>query len=179
MDTVATPEYCQLMACYNAWVNAAFYETIASLSDEERKRDLGVYYKSVHGTLNHLLYGDSSWFGRFTDQPFAITNVGQELYSDFDELRRERIATDAAILYWAESLTLQWLREPLTYRSNVDGITRTLPRGVAVVHFFNHQTHHRGQAHAILSAILGNEATPSFDLIIYQRETGVGLLSSS
>jgi uncharacterized damage-inducible protein DinB len=45
----------------------------------------------------------------------------------------------------------------------------------ALDHFFNHQTHHRGQAHALLSSIIGNDATPSFDLIIYQRETGVGL----
>jgi uncharacterized damage-inducible protein DinB len=148
-----TPAFAVLMAEYNRWMNGQLYDLCAGVPDADRKRDLGVYFRSIHGTLNHLLYGDRAWLGRFTGQPFAVTAIGQELYADFDELRRERETTDAQIITWAASLTPEWLDAPFRYTSNVDGLTRELPAGTLVVHLFNHQTHHRGQITILLDQL--------------------------
>ncbi|MBC7807897.1 MAG: damage-inducible protein DinB [Akkermansiaceae bacterium] len=156
MNQAATPEYCRLMARYNAWVNTSLYAVCASLSEEERRRAFAVHFQSVHGTLNHLLYGDLAWLGRFMGEPYAIISLTQELYGDFEELRQERKETDSAIMDWADSITEERLGETLTYRSNVDGVTRTLAVGILAAHFFNHQTHHRGQLTTLL-ALLGKE----------------------
>jgi uncharacterized damage-inducible protein DinB len=157
-----TSDYCRLMARYNQWVNAQLYDICARVPDRERRRDVGVFFRSIHGTLNHLLYGDRVWLGRFIGQPCAVTVFGQELYANFEELRRERERTDAAIADWAETITADWLAAPLTYISNVDGITRTLPAGAIVIHFFNHQTHHRGQVSDMLAR--GGYDTPTIDI---------------
>ncbi|MBF2027197.1 MAG: damage-inducible protein DinB [Oscillatoriales cyanobacterium C42_A2020_001] len=143
--------YCQTMAQYNQWMNQNLYAVCAKLSDEERKRDRGAFFKSIHGTLNHLLYGDRVWLGRFIEQPFVVTAIGQELYSDFDELRQEREITDDAILSWAIEIQASWLEQPFEYTSNVDQQSRVLPTWVLVTHLFNHQTHHRGQLTTLLS----------------------------
>ena len=60
------PAYCQLMARYNRWMNERLYALCAGLDDDERKRDRGAFFGSIHGTLNHLLWGDRMWLGRFT-----------------------------------------------------------------------------------------------------------------
>ena len=145
-----TPEYAALMAKYNQWMNEQLYKICTRLTDKERKSDRGIYFRSIHGTLNHLLYGDRSWMGRFLGAPFSVTNLGQELYSHFGQLREERRLTDNEILHWAENVTQDWLNSAFTYTSNVDGVTRTLAAGTLVIHFFNHQTHHRGQITALL-----------------------------
>lgn len=139
------------MAQYNQWMNQNLYAICAEISDAERKRDRGAFFKSIHGTLNHLLYGDRAWMGRFTKQPFAVSTIGQELYKDFDELRHERQLTDAAIVHWANEIQASWLEQPFRYTSNVDQQTRVLPTWVLVTHLFNHQTHHRGQLTTLLS----------------------------
>jgi uncharacterized damage-inducible protein DinB len=82
--------YCQLMTHYNQWMNHKLYALCAELSDVDRKQDRGAFFKSIHGTLNHLLYGDRAWMGRFTGVPFTSTEVAQELYADFAELWHER-----------------------------------------------------------------------------------------
>lgn len=144
------------MTNYNAWMNVALYDVCESLTEEERRQTFAVYFESVHGTLNHLLYADRMWLGRLTGEPYTATTYGQEIYSGFAELRRERIKTDEAIAHWVDSLTEERLAETFTFRSAVDGITRTNPMGVIVLHFFNHQTHHRGQLSALI-ALLGKE----------------------
>jgi len=143
--------YCQTMAAYNQWMNQRLYQVCATISDEERKRDRGAFFQSIHGTLNHLLYGDRAWLGRFTNNPFSTNVIGQELYSSFDDLRQQRELTDQDILIWSQPVTQDWLQQPFTYTSNVDGMTRTLPTWILVTHLFNHQTHHRGQITTLLS----------------------------
>jgi uncharacterized damage-inducible protein DinB len=91
---VIDSEYCQTMAAYNQWMNQKLYAVCAEIPDAERKQDRGAFFKSIHGTLNHLLYGDRAWLGRFTSQPFATKVIGQELYSNFAELRQERERTE-------------------------------------------------------------------------------------
>ena len=92
--------------------------------DEKRKQDLGAFFKSIHGTLNHLLYGDKAWIGRFTNQPFTTVAIAPELYSDFEALKAERENTDREILEWSKHLAPQWLSQEFEYTSNVDGKRR-------------------------------------------------------
>lgn len=143
-------DHYQLLAQYNRWMNEKLYAVCAELSDVERKRDLGAFFGSLHRTLNHLLFGDLAWMGRFTDQPFQAPNMGADLFEDFDALRAERQRMDARIEDWAERLEPEWLAASFTYTSGVDGKTRTLPAWVLVSHMFNHQTHHRGQASTLI-----------------------------
>jgi uncharacterized damage-inducible protein DinB len=146
-----TPDYCQLMARYNRWMNERLYALVSELSDEERKRDRGAFFRSMHGTLNHLLWGDRMWLGRFIDEPCAAPAFGADMYGDFAELARERELTDRDISNWAGSVTTVWLDGTLSYTSKVDGRARELPRAVAVLQLFNHGTHHRGQLTTLIS----------------------------
>jgi uncharacterized damage-inducible protein DinB len=145
------PRAARTMALYNRWMNERQYEQCARLSDEERKRDAGAFFKSIHGTLNHLLLGDRIWLGRFLGEPFAVKSLAQELCSDFGELRAERRKTDATIVEWTGSLTDRDLAGELSFTSVVNPKPRRYPLWFAVTHFFNHQTHHRGQLTTLLS----------------------------
>lgn len=143
-------EYARTMARYNEWMNTRLYEAAATLSDDRRKEDMGAFFKSIHGTLNHLLLADRVWMGRFTGSPIAVTSLAQELHSDFEELRRQRAGTDRDIIAWAQELTEDVLAGDLSYTSIVNPQPRSSPMGIAVTHFFNHQTHHRGQLTTLL-----------------------------
>jgi uncharacterized damage-inducible protein DinB len=125
--------------------------------------------------LNHLLVGDRIWMQRFTGSGELPQSLDAILYDDFEALRAARIAEDARISRYIATLSDNDLAGTLRYRTFVRPAEIEQPLAPALDHFFNHQTHHRGQAHALLSAAIGNNATPSFDLIIYQRETGEGL----
>lgn len=141
---MTSPEHCQLLASYNRWMNQRLYDCCAQLSDAERKRDTGAFFKSIHGTLNHLLLGDKIWLGRFTDAPFRVSSLSQELYADFDELRAEREAVDTRLDAWTAALTPDWLAADFTYRRS-NGTGTTSKGWMLATHLFNHQTHHRGQ----------------------------------
>jgi len=138
------------MARYNRWMNKKLYAISSGLSDDERKRDRGAFFKSIHGTLNHLLFGDTVWMGRFQDRN-PPTRIIDEMHADFGELQAARERMDTRIIEWAETLTPQWLAAPFTFTSNVDRRTRTLPAWALVAQLFNHQTHHRGQLTTLLS----------------------------
>jgi len=145
MRSMIDREYCVMMARYNRWMNERLYALCAKLPEAERKRDRDAFFSSIHGTLNHLLWGDRMWMGRFTGPPCAYPAFGADMFADFDELAREREATDRAMLGWTERIEADWLASSLSYTSRVDGRKRTLPAEVAVIHMFNHGTHHRGQ----------------------------------
>ncbi len=164
----------RMFAGYNAWCNARLYDAAATVSDADYRADRGAFFKSLHGTLNHLLVGDRIWMRRFTGKGEQPPSLDAILHEDFAELRAARQAEDARISGYVEGLTEADLAGTLRYRTFVRPQEIEQPLAPALDHFFNHQTHHRGQAHALLSAVIGNDATPSFDLIIYQRETGVG-----
>lgn len=149
---MAERTYYQTMAEYNEWMNQKLYAICADIPDQVRKQDRGAFFKSIHGTLNHLLFGDRIWMGRFTGQ-LSSARIGEELYSDFDTLRQEREITDRQILAWAQQLSPAWLNQPFTYTSSIDGKSRTLPTWVLVTHMFNHQIHHRGQLTTLLSQL--------------------------
>jgi len=164
----------RMFAGYNAWCNERLYDAAATLPEADYRAERGVFFKSLHGTLNHLLVGDRVWMKRFTgtgEQPPSLDAI---LYNDFAALRAARRSQDTLISRYIDNLSEDALLGTLRYRTIVNPQTVEQPLAPALDHFFNHQTHHRGQAHGLLSAILGNDATPSFDLIIYQRETGQG-----
>jgi uncharacterized damage-inducible protein DinB len=147
---VKPTEHALTMARYNRWMNAKLCDCAARLSDAQRKEDRGAFFKSIHGTLNHLLLADNVWMSRFEGKPFAAKSLDQELHADFSELRRAREALDQRILDWARGLTEEDLAGELHYTSIVNPAPRRIPMSLAVLHFFNHQTHHRGQLTTLL-----------------------------
>ena len=165
-----------MFAGYNAWCNERLYDATARVDGGDYRADRGAFFKSLHGTLNHLLVGDRIWMQRFTGQGEVPSSLNDILYDDFTQLRSARRREDARIAQFIATLTEDDLRKTIHYRTVVDPQDIEQVLAPALDHFFNHQTHHRGQAHALLSAINGNAHTPSFDLIIYQRETGDGML---
>lgn len=154
---VMAPDCCRALARYNRWMNEKLYAVASKLTDQERKRDRGAFFRSIHGTFNHLLLADRVWMGRFMGVrldgdwigPGGIRSLDQELYADFDELCRERAKMDAAIEEWVAVLTAEKLAAPLRYTRK--GMDYADPLWWSVTHLFNHQTHHRGQVTALLT----------------------------
>jgi uncharacterized damage-inducible protein DinB len=144
-------DYVRLLGQYNAWINDKLYAACATLSDDERKRDRGAFFHSIHATLNHLLLADSIWMGRFEGRPFAFRSLDQELYASFDELRAARRELDGRIERWLGGLTETALDSKLEFTSALTKRTHAPTLWKIVAHFFNHQTHHRGQVTALLS----------------------------
>lgn len=145
--------YPVLLAEYNRWMNRRMYAACAELGDAERRRDHGIFFKSIHSTLNHILWGDRAWMQRFTGRAYPLGKMGQDLYEDFAELSAARAEMDSEVLEFARGLSPEWLNSPLTWTSRGSGSTQTLPRFALVLQMFNHQTHHRGQVHAVLTRL--------------------------
>jgi uncharacterized damage-inducible protein DinB len=149
-----TPDYVRTMADYNRWQNENLYGAAGKLTDEQRKEQRGAFFGSIHATLNHLLWGDQMWMSRFagTPKPKAPGIPGSvAMYESWEDLKRERQAFDQVIVDWAEKVDPQWLAGDLTWFSGGAGRELTKPAGLLVVHMFNHQTHHRGQVHCMLT----------------------------
>jgi uncharacterized damage-inducible protein DinB len=149
-----TPEFCHTMARYNAWQNVNLYGAAAALSDEDRRKDLGAFFGSIHATLAHLLWGDTMWMSRFDgwEKPAGAIRDSVHVEPDWDRLCARREEADARILDWARRVEPEWLASEATWYSGALGRKMTRPAGLCVAHFFNHQTHHRGQVHAMLTA---------------------------
>jgi len=149
-----TPAYVRGFSAYNSEMNRRIYAAAARLSDAERRQDRGAFFGSLHGTLNHLLWADQAWMSRFADWPKPETpgKDSARLYDDFILMQAKRVQIDAGIEAWAAGLTEDWLAGELTWFSGIAQREVTAPRTVVLVHMFNHQTHHRGQAHALLTA---------------------------
>lgn len=146
-----TVDYARTMAAYNRWMNERLYQTCLTLGDVERKADRKAFFHSVHGTLNHILLADRIWLGRFTGVPFKAKGLDDELFGDFAELWDARRETDAAIDDWVADLTDETLNSTLSYTSLVNPEPKQYPMALVVMHFFNHQTHHRGQVTTLLN----------------------------
>lgn len=146
-----TPQYCCVMARYNRWMNERLYGVCAELPDADRKQDRRAPFRSIHGTLNHLLLTDRLWMGRFTANPVPPPqSLADELYAEFAPLREARAELDARIEAWAATLTEEQLAADLTVTLVSRPGAMTMPLWFAVTHFFNHQAHHRGQLTTLL-----------------------------
>jgi uncharacterized damage-inducible protein DinB len=157
-----------LMAQYNAWANARLYGMVGQLPDEQYRRDVGAYFKSLHGTLNHLLTADRIWLRRLTGTGEAPTRLDAILFEDLAGLTEARSVEDERLLSFVESQTDAQLEAAIEYRS-VKGLPQQQKLREVLAHLFNHQTHHRGQAHAILTT-LGVQEPESLDLLWLLRE---------
>ena len=156
-----------MFAAYNRWANATLFTGAGHLSEAEWARDVGAFFGSLRGTLNHLLVADRIWMNRFTGSGETHSNLNDIPCPDFPDLRAERERMDDRIVAWIAFLDEEALAGTFTYSpiSNPQPVTQALAPPLA--HFFNHQTHHRGHAHMILT-VLGHEA-PSLDLIYFLR----------
>ena len=161
-------EYFQRLARYNRWANRRLYDAVATLDDKEWRRNRGAFFGSLRGTLNHILVGDRAWLSRILGTESDIQRLDQILHDDFASLRTAREAEDARIVDLADSLTDEKLESILHYK-NMAGAPHQTRLDMVLAHLFNHQTHHRGQAHALLS-MAGAEA-PELDLIFFLRES--------
>jgi uncharacterized damage-inducible protein DinB len=142
------------MARYNQWQNNSLYGAADGLTDTARREDRGAFFKSIHGTLCHLLWGDSIWMHRFAGTPKPEGGIKETPYfvAEWEALRQRRGETDNTILAWVDGLDPAWIEGDLTWFSGAMGKEMTRPRWLLLTHFFNHQTHHRGQVHAMLTA---------------------------
>ena len=138
------------LALYNQRANERLYQACAALSDAERKRERPAFFGSIHGTLNHILLGDRIWLARFAGQRVPSTGLDAILYEDFEELAAARSIEDARIIAFTEALTSEQLDGTIRYRNNAGALCED-PIDLLVQHLFNHQTHHRGQVHDMLS----------------------------
>jgi uncharacterized damage-inducible protein DinB len=163
-------------ARYNRWMNDKLYGLTATLTNDARKRDCGAFFKSIHGTLNHILLADRVWLSRFNGVAAAsgfmapgIRTLDQELFEDFEQLRRERTATDEEISTWVAELTDERLAGPLVYLRSGQPQETTL--WWAVAHVFNHQTHHRGQITTLLTQLGYDVGSTDLFAMLREEET--------
>lgn len=145
--------YVQRMARYNRWQNDNLYGVADLLPGDERQRERGAFFGSIHKTLSHLLWADRVWMNRLAGAAKPTGGIAESamLYGDWEQLKAERADYDRTIIDWAEAIDPAWLAADHTYYSGSVGYELTKPRWFLVTHFFNHQTHHRGQVHCMLT----------------------------
>ena len=162
MDAAFLENY-RFLARYNRWMDLRLYDACEALSDEERKRQRGAFFGSIHHTLTHLVLADRMWLHRFALQQtsFAALSAAalalpegsdytSELHPDWQDLRQTRVALDDVIERWLSEMTPDFLTRTMHY-ANTKGVQRAHPAWQAMTHFFNHQTHHRGQVTTLLA----------------------------
>lgn len=161
------PDTFRTLARYNRWANQRIYAAAADLSDAEYRADRGAFFKSIHGTLNHLLVADRIWLGRLNGMDHGVQSLDQILHDDRAELAAARAREDQRIIELTDQLNDAWLLETLVY-ADMKGQLQETPMIWVLGHLFNHQTHHRGQAHCLLSQ--AGQVAPPLDIIYFLRE---------
>ncbi|MCG6902787.1 MAG: DinB family protein [Rhodobacter sp.] len=149
--------FCQRMARYNRWQNNSLVREADLLDEDVRAMNRGAFFGSISATLNHLLWGDTIWMSRFDGWEKPATGIPQSpLFTpDWAAFKTARSAADARIIAWAQGLADADLHGDLAWYSGAIGADVVKPRWLCIQHFFNHQTHHRGQIHAMLTAAGG------------------------
>ncbi len=167
MDPLA---HFRMLAGYNAWANTRLYTAAAALPDADYRADRGAFFRSVHGTLNHLLVTDRIWIARLSETDIPALALDAILFDELAALRAARADQDRRILDFVSALDSAGLDRVVRYRrvSTPDVYEQAV--APALLHLFNHQTHHRGQVHAMMTG-LGHKA-PELDLLLYQRVVG-------
>lgn len=165
-------------AQYNAWFNVRLYELVGSLSEEERSRDRGAFFGSIHATLNHILLTDRIWLGRISRHPlgfrslaqtplvFEFASLAQILCDDYRDLTAQRRETDTALSALVAELTPDVLAGDLSWTRSTGG-SMTAPFWHVIAHLFNHQTHHRGQVTTLLSQLSRDPGSTDFILTAF------------
>lgn len=153
-------------AAYNAWANGLIYDAAAEVPQDMFTRDVGAFFGSLSGTLNHIIIADRLWLRRMCGDGPVETRLDRTITDDLSELRAARLAEDARITDLVETRQEADFAADLSYHTT-SGEPFTQPLNLVLAHFFNHQTHHRGQAHGILTQLSGS--APSIDLLYFLR----------
>lgn len=151
---MVSKDYMSLMARYNRWQNESLYGAADGLSDEARRKNRGAFFRSIHETLCHVLWADKIWLSRFSSYlaPAGGIPSSTALHIDWAPLVIDRRETDEAIIGWADEIMQKDLEGDLEWYSGAAGRKLSQSRWLLFTHFFNHQTHHRGQVHGMLTA---------------------------
>lgn len=168
-----------MMAHYNRWANDRVYRAAAALSEADWRADHAAFFGSLCGTLNHLLVTDRIWMRRFTGDGPLHTKLDDIVTEARTELTRLREAEDARIIAFVEGLDEDRIDAPVIYRPLTAPGSFTQSLGPLLLHLFNHETHHRGQATVLLTRIAGREACDALDLAVYQRSSGFGMVAGA
>jgi uncharacterized damage-inducible protein DinB len=163
--------YFATLADYNAWANRRLYQACEALSATEYMRERAAFFGSLHATLNHILVADRIWIARLEGHSPPNLKLDQILYADLIGLKVARVAEDEHIRRTVAGIPGEALDRPLAYR-NSRGDRFETPLRLVLGHFFNHQTHHRGQVHGLLSQT--KMPPPALDLILFIRQTQDG-----
>jgi uncharacterized damage-inducible protein DinB len=155
------------LARYNQWANARLYQAALALPDALYRRDAGVFFHSLHGTLNHLLLIDRLWLTRLTGEGRQPSRLDEILHENLVDLARARAEEDDRIVRLIDSYEQSAFARPHGYQTT-SGKPQEQPLADILLHVFNHQTHHRGQAHSCLSILTGS-GPPALDLLLFQR----------
>jgi uncharacterized damage-inducible protein DinB len=163
-------QYAQTFARYNRWQNTSLITAADQLTPAQRQQNTGAFFGSFLGTLSHILWGDAAWMNRLTQTAFTPTPIDEsgQLWTDWETYKQARYAMDERIIQWADQVSDDFFKNDLTY-INAKGIQMTKPLDLVVMHIFNHQTHHRGQAHCLLTQF--GAQTTATDILIYQEST--------
>ena len=147
-------DYALMMARYNLWQNESLIKAANSISEAEWKAERGAFFGSIEKTFSHIYWGDRMWLSRFegTEGPGGNIASSVALFPDWAAFQNERAALDRHILDWARNTPPDWFDGNLTWFAGSIGRDKTNPKKLLVVQMFNHQTHHRGQIHAMLTA---------------------------
>jgi len=150
-----------IMARYNRLANVQLYQACTMLDDTEYHKERQAFFHSIHGTLNHILVADRIWLGRFEGVDSGIDSLDAILCETLSDLTKARSAEDERIQMFISDTKTDALNVAFSYHS-MDGTARKQPLAVLLAHLFNHQTHHRGQVHDMLSQT--HIAPPSLDM---------------
>ena len=158
-------QHIQLMSNFNAWANQIIYDVCSELSDEEYRLDRKAFFGSIHHTLNHLLLVDRLWvcrLGGYEDS--EIHSLDQILFEEFDELREARVQEDKRMIDLVGEWDQSELNRSISY-TRMNGVKDENSVEEIMLTVFNHQTHHRGQIHAMLTQC--DREIPDLDLVDY------------
>ena len=167
--------HCELMAEYHGWAYALLFEAVDALDDERYRLDAGLYFRSIHGTLNHLLLVDHLWYGRLVEDPWPLGTLADELESDRAALKAQLLARSGVWRRYLDALSDEALAGVAGFRK-IDGTPARLPRASCVLHVFNHGTHHRGQVTAAVTQFGGR--APEIDLPYFLYTLGPAALGA-
>ncbi len=157
-----------MFARYNAWANERVYTAAALVPPQVLSEDKGAFFGSLLGTLNHLFVTDRLWMSRLAGESPSGTKLNDVPFHEFSELRAAKQAQDQDLIAHVDGLSEERLAQPIAY-ATTSGAAQSQPLHEVLSHLFNHQTHHRGQAHHLIGVALGREKTPVLDLLAYQR----------
>jgi uncharacterized damage-inducible protein DinB len=166
----------QMLADYNNWANLRIYDACSNLSEDEYREDRGAFFGSAHRTLNHLLVADRIWLRRITGTGTAPMELNVVLFDKLADLRQARIAEDQRFIDLTASLTPQAFDRIVSYTPVTVPTPVTEPLAGMLAHVFNHQTHHRGQVHTILTSL--GKPSVVLDMISFLRNEGKRWMST-